>query len=130
MSLRERQILKQKWKIELLLYLIKKYLYLLLQVVQELCIWLFNKIEEKDYNGIKCKYYYCTTKDEDIINGYQKAIVIKEFDTVYLGLFATEIDLYRYQFSISNINYFHLEQIFCTWQSYSINHFLNWLRDY
>jgi len=61
-----------------------------------------NKIEEKEYsfNG-KCKYYYCTTKDEDPINGYQKAIVIKKYDTVYMGLFATEIDMYLYQFSIS-----------------------------
>jgi hypothetical protein len=60
-----------------------------------------NKIEEKDYNGIKCKYYYCTTKDEDIINGFQKAIIIKEFNTLYLGLFATEIDIFKYMFSIS-----------------------------
>ena len=61
-----------------------------------------DKIEEKEYsfNG-KCKYYYCTTKDEDPINGYQKAIVIKKYDTVYMGLFATEIDMYLYQFSIS-----------------------------
>lgn len=61
-----------------------------------------NKIEEKEYSfdGI-CKYYYCTTKDKDPINGYQKAIVIKKYDAVYLGLFATEIDLYRYVFSIS-----------------------------
>jgi hypothetical protein len=61
-----------------------------------------DKIEEKDYSfDGKCKYYYCTTKDEDPINGYQKAIVIKKYDAVYMGLFATEIDMYLYQFSIS-----------------------------
>jgi hypothetical protein len=62
-----------------------------------------NKIEEKEYDlESKCKFYYCTTKDKDFINGYQKAIVIKKYDTIILSLFATEIDIYTYQFSISN----------------------------
>jgi len=61
-----------------------------------------EKIEEKEYSfDGKCKYYYCTTKDKDPINGYQKAIVIKAYNKVYMGLFATEIDMYLYQFSIS-----------------------------
>jgi hypothetical protein len=62
-----------------------------------------NKIENnKDYEFEgKCNYYYCTTKDKDPINGYQKAIVIKKNDKLYLGLFATEIDVYTYMFNIS-----------------------------
>jgi hypothetical protein len=60
-----------------------------------------NKKEEKEYSfdGM-CTYFYCTTKDKDPINGTQKAIVIKKYDTLYLGLFASEIDVYNYQFSI------------------------------
>lgn len=60
-----------------------------------------NKIEEKEYSfdGV-CKYYYCTIKDKDPVNGYQKAIVIKASDKIILALFATEIDVYVYQFAI------------------------------
>ncbi|MDP2722198.1 MAG: hypothetical protein Q8O72_05535 [Bacteroidales bacterium] len=61
-----------------------------------------NKTEEKEdtWDGMG-KYYYCTTKDKDPINGSQKAIVIKYNDKILLGLFAGEIDVYKYQFSIS-----------------------------
>lgn len=60
-----------------------------------------NKIEEKDYSfdGL-CKYYYCSTKDKDPVNGYQKAIVIKTHDEIILGLFSSEIDIYVYHFAI------------------------------
>lgn len=68
----------------------------------ETIYFVVNKIEEKEYSfdGL-CKYYYCTTKDKDPINGYQKAIFIKKYDAIYLGLFASEIDINNYEFSIS-----------------------------
>ena len=60
-----------------------------------------NKTEQKEYSfdGM-CKYYYCTTKDKDPVNGYQKAIVIKTYDQIILAMFATEIDVYVYYFAI------------------------------
>jgi hypothetical protein len=60
-----------------------------------------NKIVEKDwiYDGLR-KTYYCTTKDKDPINGYQKAIIYKTYDKVILALFADEITVFNYQFDI------------------------------
>jgi hypothetical protein len=61
-----------------------------------------NRTEEKEYSfdGV-CKHYYCTTKDKDPINGYQKAIVIKTDREIILGLFATEIQVEVYHFAIN-----------------------------
>lgn len=58
-----------------------------------------DRIEEKNYpfEGIS-KYYYCTTKEEDYINGYQKAIIILNGKSLFFALFATEIDVYKYEF--------------------------------
>jgi hypothetical protein len=60
-----------------------------------------NKIEYKDwpFDGNR-KTYYCTTKDEDVINGYQKAIIYFTYDTMVVGLFADEITIYKYTFNI------------------------------
>jgi hypothetical protein len=60
-----------------------------------------NKIETKEhlFDGL-CKTYYCTTKDKDFINGYQKAIVYKTSTQVKLALFADEMTVYNYNFSI------------------------------
>lgn len=63
---------------------------------------IINKTEEKEwmFDGV-CKTYYCTTKDEDFINGYQKAIVYhKKYDKIVLALFANEITVYVSQFDI------------------------------
>ena len=62
---------------------------------------IINRTEEKDYDfdGV-CRYYYCTTKDKDPVNGYQKAIVIKTHNEIILGLFATEIQVFVYHFAI------------------------------
>jgi len=60
-----------------------------------------DKIENKEwmFDGI-CKTYYCTTRDADPINGYQKAIVYNKYGSVVLGLFADEISIYKYEFNI------------------------------
>jgi hypothetical protein len=60
-----------------------------------------NKIENKEWlmDGEQ-KTYYCTTKDKDVINGYQKAIVYKKYDAVVMAMFADEITVFTYQFSI------------------------------
>lgn len=60
-----------------------------------------NKIENKEwsFDGLR-KTYYCTTKDKDVINGYQKAILYVTYDSVYFALFADEITIFKYVFSI------------------------------
>lgn len=60
-----------------------------------------NRIENKDwsFDGV-CKTYYCTTKDKDFMNGYQKAILYVTYDNIHFALFATEILVFNYIFSI------------------------------
>lgn len=63
-----------------------------------------NEIIEKDwgiFDGV-CKTYYCTTKDVDFINGYQKVIIyIKKRDVMKMAVFADEITVFVYQFKLS-----------------------------
>ena len=64
-----------------------------------------DSVVEKEYNvsfgGGVYKHYYCTTQDKDVINGYSKAIIIKQRKSIIFALFATEIDVYRYEFYIT-----------------------------
>lgn len=60
-----------------------------------------NKIIDKDWglDGV-CKTYYCTTKDADIINGYQKVIIYTKYDTMIMAMFADEITVFTYKFNL------------------------------
>jgi hypothetical protein len=62
---------------------------------------IINKREIKEYDYSNANFYYCTTKFADPINGYQEAILIHQSDQIILGLFTSDIDIYRYVFSIS-----------------------------
>lgn len=60
-----------------------------------------NKIIDKDWglDGV-CKTYYCTTKDADFINGYQKVIIYTKYDTMIMAMFADEITVFTYKFNL------------------------------
>lgn len=40
-------------------------------------------------------------RDEEPVNGYQKAIIYKTYDTLVMALFADEITVYTYKFHIN-----------------------------
>jgi hypothetical protein len=63
-----------------------------------------NKIENKILHDVLSgddtfKTFYCTTKDKDPYNGYQKAIVYVRYSKIMMGLFSEEITVYQNQFS-------------------------------
>ena len=60
-----------------------------------------DKIENKEwmFDGV-CKTYYCTTRDADPINGYQKVILYKTYNSLVMGMFADEITVYNYKFNL------------------------------
>jgi hypothetical protein len=62
-----------------------------------------NKIINKDwgFDGV-CKTYYCTTKEADVINGYQKVIVYIKYNTITMAMFANEISVFIYHFKLKN----------------------------
>ncbi|MGV8961877.1 MAG: hypothetical protein ACOH2V_00650 [Candidatus Saccharimonadaceae bacterium] len=62
-----------------------------------------DSIVDKDWGWPDniCKTYYCITKDSDFINSYQKAIIyIGHRNMLKMGLFATEIMVFMYQFKL------------------------------
>lgn len=62
-----------------------------------------NKIVDKDwgiFDGV-CKTYYCTTKDADFINGYQKVIIYIKDDMMKMAMFADEVTVFHYQFKLN-----------------------------
>ncbi len=60
-----------------------------------------NKIENKDwlFDGV-CKTYYCTTKEKDVVAGFERAIVYEKATSIVLAIFADEITVHKYEFSI------------------------------
>lgn len=55
-----------------------------------------------EFDGIR-KTYYCTTKDSNFINGYQKVILyVNKHDLLEVAIFADEISIYRYSINLEN----------------------------
>lgn len=56
--------------------------------------------KEFDFNE-NCTYYYCTTKESDITYGYRKAIIVVSEFKIWMALFVTELDVFKYEFSLN-----------------------------
>jgi hypothetical protein len=59
-------------------------------------------IEEKEdrFDG-KCKYFYCTAREEDNLSPYRKIIVIKKPYSITLELFLTDNNKYVHDLEIN-----------------------------
>ena len=62
-----------------------------------------DKIVEKNYNEVMCKWYYCTTAKKDAMLGFTKAIVVVPLSgkSIYLFDFADEVNIFYNEFSIN-----------------------------